>query len=117
MGTPGTLSGRLLDLRHRFMKTMDDRVMAINETMARCGRNDLTAVGELERQFHTLAGTAGTYGLLTVAAAASEAEEVCAEFGDAPMNGETFRYLQDVVENLRSAVAQSSANQSGVEAA
>ena len=111
------LMGRLVDLRGRFIKTVPGRVDAIAATLARC-EADFAAIHQLERQFHTLAGTAGTYGLDSVAITASEAEAVCAEFLETHVNNETFHYLKDLIDQLRAASETVVvANQTGVRAA
>ncbi len=110
-----TLNTRLLDLRDHFIKTVPGRIDAINETLAQCATNDPTAMHRLERQFHTLAGTAGTYGLLEIAAAAGEAEATCADAQEAWLDGESFYYLQYLVDQLRRAA--DAVEEHGIEAA
>ena len=100
-----TLKGQLFDLKQRFVQTMPNRIAAIATTLA--GRFDAEpgVMGRLERQFHTLAGTAGTYGLNAVAATAFEGEEVCAELKESSLQGEDYTYLAFLVNQLSGALA------------
>jgi HPt (histidine-containing phosphotransfer) domain-containing protein len=105
MEPSATLNGRLLDLKQRFVQTMPDRIAAIASTLAGCSDGGKEVTDRLERQFHTLAGTAGTYDLNAVAAAAFEGEEACAELGQSPLDRDSFRYLTLLVDQLRGALA------------
>lgn len=100
-----TLDGKLLELKRRYVRTMPDRIAALASTLAEClaGGPDLT--DRLERQFHALAGTAGTYDLNTVAAAAFEGEQACLELEHAPLDDDDFTYLAFLVEQLHGALA------------
>jgi HPt (histidine-containing phosphotransfer) domain-containing protein len=100
-----TLKGQLFDLKQRFVQTMPGRITAIATTLA--GRFDAEpgVMERLERQFHTLAGTAGTYGLNAVAATAFEGEEVCAELKESSLEGENYTYLAFLVNQLSGALA------------
>ena len=60
METSPSLTGRLLDMKHRFVRMMPDRIAAITSTLSGYGDGDAEVRALLERQFHTLAGTAGT---------------------------------------------------------
>lgn len=99
------LKGRLLDLKQRFVQKMPDRIAAIAATMAGCMAGDGGAMERLERQFHTLAGTAGTYELTSVAAAAFEGEAACAALKESPLDSDDFKYLTYLVDQLRGALA------------
>jgi PAS domain S-box-containing protein len=71
-----TFERRLGELRTRFVQAMPARVEAIEKTLRDCmAKRTPEAATALERHFHSLAGTAGTYGLLDVEAAAREGEE------------------------------------------
>jgi HPt (histidine-containing phosphotransfer) domain-containing protein len=105
MERPATLEGRLLDLKHRFVRTMPDRIAAIASTLNDCASGGKEPNERLQRQFHTLAGTAGTYALNAVAAAAFEGEEACAELGDSPPASDAFSYLSFLVDQLYGALA------------
>lgn len=114
MDPTNPLIGRLLDLRQRFVKTMPDRIAAIAATLADCIDGGPEATDRLERQFHTLAGTAGTYDLHTVAAAAFEGEEACVELAQSQIDSDHFKYLTFLVEQLHGALAvDSQANPGG----
>ncbi len=105
MGPPTTLKGQLFDLKQRFVRTMPDRIAAIAATLAACLDGGSEATHRLERQFHTLGGTAGTYDLHAVAAAAFEGEEACVEINRSPLDSDGFTYLTFLVDQLRGALA------------
>ena len=97
--------GRLIELKHRFVRTMPDRIAAIASTLAVAAAGDGEATARLEREFHTLAGTAGSYGLNAVGAAAFEGEEACAGLEKSPLDGETVETLTRLIDQLRGALA------------
>ncbi|MGH9419612.1 MAG: Hpt domain-containing protein [Thermoanaerobaculia bacterium] len=101
MQTAQTLEGRLANLTRRYLDAVPDRIAAIGETLMHCQRESIDAATFLGRQFHTLAGTAGTYGLLAVSAVAVEAEETCAAIEGRPIDDESFTYLKFLVGHLR----------------
>jgi HPt (histidine-containing phosphotransfer) domain-containing protein len=105
MEVPATLKGQLFDLKQRFVKTMPDRIAAISSTLAGSISEGTEGMDRLERQFHTLAGTAGTYDLRAVAAAAFEGEEACEQFKQSPLDSDNFKYLAFLVDQLRGALA------------
>jgi HPt (histidine-containing phosphotransfer) domain-containing protein len=100
-----TLKGRIFDLKQRFVQTMPERIVAIATTLDGCIAGGDEALQRLERQFHTLAGTAGTYDLRAVAGAAFEGEEACVELRESPLDSENFTYLTFLVNQLRGALA------------
>jgi chemotaxis protein histidine kinase CheA len=102
MQTAENFQGRMATLTSRFVGTMPQRVTDIAETLTRCSRDSLTAAPLLERQFHSLAGTAGTYGLEAIAAVAAEGEETCSSLGDGSID-ENLTYLNFLVSQLRAA--------------
>ena len=86
---------RLLQLKERFMAASPQRIEALANAIARFEHDQATAP-ELSRQFHSLAGTAGTYGLVAVSALAREGEDICCLLdADAP------GYLRTLVETMR----------------
>src|ERR1700737_2584996 len=97
-----TLNGRLFDLKQRFVLTMPARIAATASPLAGCCDGGKEVTDRLERQFHTLAGTAGTYDLTAVAAAAFDGEEACADANRSPLD---IRYLSILVDQLRFALA------------
>lgn len=105
MEASATLKRRLSDLRQRFVLTMPDRIAAISATVAECMNAGGEAMERLERQFHSLAGTAGTYDLDAVAAAALEGEEACAQLSQSLLDEDNFTYLTILVDQLHSAFA------------
>src|SRR4029077_12815367 len=100
-----SLKGRLFELKQRFVQTMPDRIAAIASTLAGCVDGGREATDRLERQFHTLGGTAGTYDLHAVAAAAFEGEEACMELNQSPLDSDDFTYLTFLVDQLLVALA------------
>lgn len=105
MESSTTLNGRLLDLKQRYVRKMPERIAVIASTLAACMDGGIEAKDRLEREFHTLGGTAGTYDLHSVAAAAFEGEEACAELDRSPLDSDTFTYLTFLVDQLRVALA------------
>jgi HPt (histidine-containing phosphotransfer) domain-containing protein len=63
-------------LRERFLQGLPSRLDAITTAL------ESPAAREVERGFHSLAGTAATYGLYGIAAIAGEAEQTCERAGD-----------------------------------
>lgn len=99
------LKGRLLDLKERFVQKMPERILEIATTLAACIAGEGEAMARLERQFHTLAGTAGTYELGAVAATAFEGEAVCAGLESSPFDSDSLEYLTFLVDQLSGALA------------
>jgi diguanylate cyclase (GGDEF)-like protein len=77
MGAAASLEQKIRALRDRFVLGLASRVAKIDEELARIAGDGSTAA--LERHFHTLAGTASTYGLEQIAAIASRGEEICCD--------------------------------------
>ena len=73
------LQARLQELRSRFEHTLPERLAAIAVRLGQLSleptRGDWLA--ELTRDFHSMAGTAGSFGLVEVSAITLAAEEVC----------------------------------------
>ena len=67
------LDASLAALRSEYRAALPARLERIDSLLA-AGRLE-----ELERELHTLAGSAGTFGLPAVATAASDAQELLAE--------------------------------------
>jgi chemotaxis protein histidine kinase CheA len=67
------LEQRIRELKQRYALTLPDRVASIGNLLLQAGEQAVVRA-ELLRQFHTLAGTAGTFGYNDVAALACEAE-------------------------------------------
>jgi len=95
-----TLDAKLHRLRTRFVAVLPQRIGAIGDAISRCVE-DAKNADEVTRLFHSLAGTAATHRLSTIAALAAEGEEAC---GEKPFSDETIAYLQSLVESLRAAV-------------
>jgi len=91
MTNPRPVELKLLQLRERFTAALPRRIDEIAGTLANCEAH-LAPLSDLERQFHSLAGTAGTYGLSAVAELAAEGEAACST--DTPV-GDYFHALID----------------------
>jgi|GEM_PF-2715839 len=92
------LESRLTQLRQRYTSSLPERLASIGETLEDCEHGVQDSGTRLNRQFHTLAGTAGTYGLLTIATMAAEGELACERLvGDTiePLDARYLRYLLD----------------------
>ena len=89
---------RLFDLKNRFVQSLPGRVAEIAETL-RHRQGDDDAAGTLDRQFHNLAGTAGTFGFHSIAAAATDGFDECVEIGSGRIHGEA-RYLWSILDEL-----------------
>jgi len=101
MHTAETLEIRLADLTSRFARTVPDRVRVIASTLTR-DRSDIPEIAPLlEQLFHTLAGTAGTFGLQALSAIAAEGEEVCAALEEGSIDPDSLTYLNFLVDQLR----------------
>ncbi len=68
---------RIAELTLRFMTGLPARVASIRSALARWEANAPGASEELERQLHSLAGTAATYGATEIGTLAAAAEAVC----------------------------------------
>jgi HPt (histidine-containing phosphotransfer) domain-containing protein len=92
------LSTRVLELRNRFIRSLPDRIAAIMENLRE--RQGSSERGEtLDRQFHNLAGTAGTFGFFAIAAAAADGFDECVGLDGGRIEGDA-RYLWSIVEEL-----------------
>ena len=94
-----SLESKLLQLRDKFVEALPQRIDALSIAIARCQR-DGDGHDDLTRQFHSLAGTAATHGLVTIGALAAEGEEACGCLAE-----ETFAYLSSLVDSMRAAAA------------
>ena len=89
---------RLFNLKNKFEQSLPGRVAEIVQTLRQrqvCGGTEDT----LGRQFHNLAGTAGTYGFHSIAAAATDGFDECVEIGSGRIDGEA-RYLWSILDEL-----------------
>ena len=92
------MNPRVLELRNRFVRSLPDRVAAIMENLRM--RQESSELGVvLDRQFHNLAGTAGTFGFFAIAAAAADGFDECAGLDGGKIEGDA-RYLWSIVEEL-----------------
>ena len=98
MTTVNRFETRLADIKGRFARSLPERVEQIAETLRQ--RQDYDdGKDTLDRQFHNLAGTAGTFGFHSIAAVATDGFDECAEVGAGRISGEA-RYLWSIVEEL-----------------
>jgi len=81
-------------LRERFLQGLPARLDTIATALER------PAAREVERGFHSLTGTAATYGLFGIAAVAAEGEQICDHAGDI-LDEATRARLSMLVEQLR----------------
>jgi two-component system cell cycle sensor histidine kinase/response regulator CckA len=100
MQTAQTFEGRFANLKQRYVAAVPDRVAAIAEVLS-ASRERREMAPLLEHQFHTLAGTAGTYGLHSLSAVATEGEETCAALGGRLLDDESLTHLKCLVDHLR----------------
>ncbi|HEY2324666.1 MAG TPA: diguanylate cyclase [Thermoanaerobaculia bacterium] len=91
-------------LRDRFVLGLASRVSEIENELALMAGNG-SAIA-LERKFHTLAGTAGTYGLDRIAELAAAGEEICC---DQIVDGTAMLALHAITADIRAAVAAEAA--------
>lgn len=98
------LDEKLLALKRRYVLTVPDRIEAIAATLAGWMDGGSETTERLELQFHTLAGTAGTYELRSIAAVAAVGEEACVELDHSALDGDDFTYLSFLVDQLQYAV-------------
>jgi diguanylate cyclase (GGDEF)-like protein len=92
---------KLLQLRERFAAALPRRIDEIADTLSNC-EAQLVPLPDLERKFHSLAGTAGTYGLAAVADLAAEGEAACST--DTPVRAsDMFDYFHSLIDSMRQA--------------
>jgi chemotaxis protein histidine kinase CheA len=104
------LEMRIHELRLRFITSLPQRIAAIRRAWMRIPGNgsDAAAMNELQRQLHTLAGTAGTYGLADIAAVACEAELICDAAATAT-DEEELHYVGTLLADLEKLIHRRSA--------
>jgi diguanylate cyclase (GGDEF)-like protein len=100
MGAVASVEEKIRVLRDRFVQGLAGRVVTIDAELGEMAANG-SAVA-LERHFHTLAGTAGTYGLDRIAELAAHGEEICS---DPIVDAGAMRSLHAIVADLRAAIA------------
>jgi HPt (histidine-containing phosphotransfer) domain-containing protein len=98
------LDEKLLALKRRYVLTVPERIDAIAATLAGWRDGGSETTDQLELQFHTLAGTAGTYELKSIAAVAALGEEACVELDHAALDADDFTYFSFLVGQLQCAV-------------
>jgi HPt (histidine-containing phosphotransfer) domain-containing protein len=99
MTNPRPVELKLLQLRERFTAALPRRIDEIADTLANC-EAQLAPLSDLERRFHSLAGTAGTYGLTDIADLAAEGESACGT--DTPVCvSEMSDYFHSLIDSMR----------------
>src|SRR5437016_2726580 len=96
-----SVDAKLLRLRERFVGTLPKRIDDLASSIGEC------AIEETERRFHSLAGTAGTYGLTAISALAREGEDICNE-AESLRDTETLTYLRSLLEMMRATAVEPS---------
>jgi diguanylate cyclase (GGDEF)-like protein len=100
MGAVASIEEKVRLLRDRFVQGLAARIATIDAELGElAGGGNAMA---LERHLHTLAGTAGTYGLDRIAEVAAQGEEICSDSVAGPV---AMQSLHAVVADLRAAVA------------
>jgi len=94
-----SVDAKLLRLRERFIGTLPKRVDDLENAIGECNAE------ETSRRFHSLAGTAGTYGLTAIAALAREGEDTCSE-SESLDDAETLTYLRSLIEMMRATASE-----------
>lgn len=99
MGAVASVEEKIRALRDRFILGLEGRITGLEAELEQMAGNGSAAA--LVRQFHTLAGTAGTYGLDRIAELAAQGEEICC---DQIVDHGAMRALHAIVAGLRSEV-------------
>jgi len=92
-----TIQTKLFALRERFLSLLPARIDDLSRMLENV-RDDGT-LRDLMRRFHSIAGTAGTYGLDDVSALAAEGEEICTN--TRRFDEETRTYLRFLIDSIR----------------
>jgi diguanylate cyclase (GGDEF)-like protein len=94
-----SVDAKLFRLRERFIGTLPKRIDELASAIDECANE------ETLRRFHSLAGTAGTYGLTAISALAREGEDICNE-GESLNDAETLIYLRSLIEMMRATAVE-----------
>lgn len=86
---------KLLQLRERFAGALPNRIDELADAVKACESQPAT-LHDLERKFHSLAGTAGTYGLTEIADLAAAGEDACEANGP-----QLFDRLHGLIDSMR----------------
>jgi diguanylate cyclase (GGDEF)-like protein len=95
---------KLTMLKDRFMARLPQRLQDISDAIIRC-EADPSSFRDIERRFHSLAGTSGTYGLTAIAILAAEGESLCSTKSEDSCDPETLAYLGGLIESMRFSAA------------
>jgi PleD family two-component response regulator len=106
MTNPRPAELKLLQLRERFTAALPRRIDEIAEALARC-EADPSTLPDLERRFHSLAGTAGTYGLAEISALSAEGEDACGT--DTSVSAALFDRLHILINAMRQTLSPAGA--------
>ncbi|HJW92170.1 MAG TPA: response regulator [Thermoanaerobaculia bacterium] len=99
MTSPHPAEQKLLQLRERFAAALPQRIDDLDGAIRSCEAEPAT-LHDLERKFHSLAGTAGTYGMNDIAGLAAEGEDACE--ANAP---QLFDHLHGLVDSMRCTIS------------
>jgi len=91
MTAANRLEQAIAALKDRFLLGLPARLDVIDTAF------EAEAMADVKRGFHSLAGTAGTYGLLAIAAVAAEGEYLCTN----DLHQNTPRRLAALLDRLR----------------
>lgn len=101
--TPTAFENRLFQMRQKFVQTLPGRVAILADTLRECQQGVDGSFEALDRQFHALAGTAGTFGLSAIAVTAADGEEECGALDASAVEASDGRYLWSLIEELEHA--------------
>jgi HPt (histidine-containing phosphotransfer) domain-containing protein len=92
------LNAKIAERRRQFEQNLPGRLDTIAATLEQARSGGGAASAELHRQFHSLVGIAGTYGLTAIAATAHQAEVVCV---DLSFHEDTFARVGSLLSEIR----------------
>lgn len=110
MSNDDALNRRLAELRASYIAESPERLGELWRLFARVQNGDVPALAELGSGLHRLAGTGGSYGLMSVTEHARTAEQAVRTLmaaGRAPRPGECAT-LRAQIQNLADAFAAAS---------
>lgn len=106
MSPEAILEQRLDQLRQKFLEGLPKRLEAIDESWAGLQSRKMGAAETLERNFHSLAGTAGTFGVSHLSAVAANAERVCESLKSPGPDQESWQQIEMLIGQLRLAAVE-----------
>jgi chemotaxis protein histidine kinase CheA len=99
---PDPLEAAMLALRAEYLYEAPERIRELSAALGRLRTGDASALKDLERFFHRLAGSGGSYGFPDVTDRSRAAEHVAIRLvGEArPMLHEDFAILEELVLHI-----------------